>query len=660
MSGRSSTHTLLRQKATSLRHGLAILFNRNEKSLLERLTTFPNEHPYPLALPENGVPHHVLLLLPSLVKHPAEIPDLIHLLEQHFRSLRPSVATQLHLNVLKSIFRLRHVALAHELLRWYLLDKEAHCLRAQRDAAAWSGLFALLQTTPVHLSTQMQPWFSTAVRLYCQAHGLHLKEDVHRLRRTRRPQMDMLESLTIRPDLLDTVTVGRLCDLMHLWSEAPVAPRAKYQPTQTMSRAFLRVAAREGDEPAARMWLDHILAVSDDHGHRDQARLLYMRSARGNPQLVARIALNWGQDPSCGQGLQYLGGLWQVLCSPHASIDNLRAERLRDYLSSIPPSIQASLPPAGKHQLFQAVLQKCIDHNAPQLALDAHQTFLASDLGISPGPMSLALLCQALIQVHGADAAAAAIGWYGRPGKTWSPYESANNSSVIPVYWKGRPPPFTYDCPDHLSHQTVQIDAVVFNILFQHFVTTEAYDQFLKFFPQFFQPSTLHKRFPSATPDEHSLSLYLTAAYRSTLHTPDSVMARFLSPHEQPCDAAIDTMWRLIVAHKKGAHFRSDQSMTLHRMAKQSTLQHVDDPEGRFLSPTILQRRHILSFIRILSLRGQPEDALQALSVWKQLPLGGGHSEGAMKVKVFETMRHLGASRSQLDQANLMMMNDAE
>lgn len=640
------------KKATSLLEGLNILFQREpQPSLFARLTSFANEAPFPLALPQNGIPYSVLLALPSLARDKREIPVLLRVFERHYKHVPPPVASQLFLAVLAAVVRLQDFILARKLLNWFAAEQEEHLKIWKRNAATWTGLSAIMQATPRSMRHQIRPLHQTAVHLFCQSHGLACQIDAQ-LRRVRRPKPETLDALVSRPDLLDVVSVQTLCELMQKWNNSLVAPRANFQPSQQTCLAFLKVFSRVGNEPSARLWLDQYLdAAGRTPPHKSEAHLLHFRSARDQHAVAAEIASSWARDPTLDHSLQLLGKVYGVIYEHNTSVQASSIAVLR-LVQDMPSATRQTIEPAMWGQLLSVLMQRFNDGGCPQASLEAWNLFLGPGTSHVPTELDsshLAALCQALLEVSGWDAAAAAVSWYGRPSPPWSNYEG-NSESVLPVMWKGRPPPQCTGGPDFSLYQSIHVDTPVINILLEGLLRQRRLRDFFELCPSV-TPKLESRRRPysDCKIDDRTLQLYLDASFQAAVNSTHHHRIAKTFDQDRPEDLGILLMQHLIHRQQQQQQQTTavDGVSSLDDMILSCTFDPSVLPDAQNVAVASLQRKHFQLYVRLLSLQGKVEDLLKAVEVWHKSLDAAQRPRRADMHMIHAALDNVGASAAQ-------------
>lgn len=602
------------KEAGSILDGLNIIFHREHLSLFERFTTFANETPFPLALPQNGIPHYILLALPSLAQNHRELPVLLRLFERHYKHLPTPVTTQLYLNVLATVLRLQDFVLARKLVRWVSEDQtDSERGRMRKNAATWTGLFAVLQATPIDLQQQIRPLHHLATQLFCDTHGPSDGGTRH-LRRQRRPKVETLETLVCRPDLLDSASIQKIAALMQQWNNAPVIPRASFVPSASVCLAFLQVYAREANEAAARIWLDRCL----DFAQPEQIlslHLLHLQSARNDHHAAAKIASSWTNDRTQNPVLQCLGHFYRLVFADGHAPAQMYSNFVR-HVKQTPQSLKEEISPTVWNQLLVVIMQQFAKQNEPGLALETWDFMVGSEVvNFQPSSTTMIQLCQALADTAGSEAVASVVGWYGKPGKGWSNYEARPND-IIPVPWKGRPSPHCFDSTAHSLYQSIHIDMPILNVLLSALLREGRRQDFFNACPSLGPQSNSNERYPDCRFDGRTLELYLEASFQSATKPSPLPLAAILQ-EERPEDVSVQLMWLLIDEKHTVFNTQADNPLQLDDMIRSSTLNATALPYTQHaIGP--LQRRHFHPFVRLLGLQGNVEDIMKAARAWRQ------------------------------------------
>lgn len=600
------------KQSTSLTEGLDLLFKGHRlPSLLSRWTQAALAQSLPLALPQNGIRYAELLLLPTLVKREFEIPLLLDIFVRHVDHLPAPLAAKLFHNVLAALLRFNDFRLALSLLNWFALSQEAQVLRFKRDANAWAQLFVVLQATPFHRRSAIRPLFNIAVDSYCRFHGCSQQEAD--LRNVRRPKDSTLRVLAVRPDLLTPASVRQICQLTQSWNDARVLPRADYQPSPAICAAFLEVFSRVGDSEATLLWMERYLAASS-RPLSAQSALSCLLSFQSSPQEAQVLAASWAKDKSATTEVRALAILWMHAFSTHHDTNWSKV------LSSLPLATTTAITPAYWARLLSIFMEHQLAQKGAEAALRIWHAFMSSNLDIQLGSSNVAILCWALIQLGRWDDAAAAVAYYGQPAHAWSNYlvQSASaHEHLIPIAWKGRPPPHCYERSTAADYQSVPVDIRVFNVLLEGLLLHRRYEDFFTLFTAF-ERLEAEARYPEALPDDKTLMLLLDAAYHASASS-STMSSRIAWDGQKPAESVVELMWHLIQEQQA---LDPGSSPTLDKIKIVSQSQSVE----RAVQPSFdvampLRRKHFRLFVRLLSLRGHPSAIFETLKAWRLLGL---------------------------------------
>lgn len=603
------------KQSNSLTEGLDLLFQDQKlPSLLSRWTQAASAQSLPLALPQNGIRYAELLLLPTLVKREFEVPLLLDIFVRHVDHLPAPLAAKLFHNVLAALLRFSDLRLALSLLNWFVLSQEAQVLRFKRDANAWAELFVVLQATPFHRRSAIRHLFNIAVDSYCRFHGLSERSGTdNNLRSVRRPKDSTLQVLAVRPDLLTPTSVRQICQLTQTWNEARVLPRADYQPTAAICAAFLEVFARARDSEATLLWMERYVAASS-RPLSAQSALSCLLSFHPSPQKAQMLAASWAKDKSVTPEVRALATLWMHAFSSQCDTDWSTS------LSRLPSEIKDAIAPAYWARLLSIFMEHELEQNGAEAALRIWHAFMSSETNIHLGSSNISILCRAVIQLGQWDEAAAVVAYYGQPTHAWSNYivpSSSTHEHLIPIAWKGRPPPHCYERSGAADYQSIPVDIRILNVLLEGLLLHRRYQDFFSLFSGF-ERLEGEGRYPEALPDDKTLELLLDAAFHASASS-STMTSRITWDGQKPAESVVELMWHLI---QEQHSLDLGLSPTLDKITAASQAQSAEravQPSFDIAMP--LRRRHYRLFVRLLSLRGHPSAIFETVKAWRLLGL---------------------------------------